>query len=81
MEQRNYYLHIVNFYLYVDSWHCTWWPILLSKLVPILKNKRGNKSDSSNCQAIAIGSLLGKIFDFFFFSEQCKNLQFGFNVI
>ena len=40
-------------------------------------------SDSSNYRAIAISSLLGKIFDFIVLSEQCKslqtvNLQFGF---
>ena len=57
--------------------------LLLSKLVPIPKNKRGNKSDSSNYRAIAISSLLGKIFDLIVLSEQCKslqtdNLQFGF---
>ena len=57
--------------------------LLLSKLVSIPKNKRGNKSGSSNYRAIAISSLLGKIFDFIVFSEQCKrlqtdNLQFGF---
>ena len=62
--------------------------LLLSKLVPIPKNKRGNKSDSSNYRATAISSLLGKIFDLIvsrvmFQCEQCKslqadNLQFGF---
>ena len=34
--------------------------LLLSTLLPILKNKRGNKSDSSNYRQIAISSLLGK---------------------
>ena len=57
--------------------------LLLSTLVPIPKNKRGNKSDSSNYRAIAISSLLGKIFDIIVLTEQCKsletdNLQFGF---
>ena len=37
--------------------------LLLSKLVPIPKNKRRNKFDFSNYRAIAISSLLGKIFD------------------
>ena len=57
--------------------------LLLSKLVPIPKNKRGNKSDSSNYRAIAISSLLGKLFDLVVLTEQCKSLQtdklqFGF---
>ena len=57
--------------------------ILLSKLVPIPKNKRGNKSDSCNYRAIAISSLLGKLYDIIVLTEQCKclhtdNLQFGF---
>ena len=57
--------------------------LLLSKLVPIPKNKRGNKSYSSKYRAIAISSLLGKIFDLIVLTEQCKSLQtdklqFGF---
>ena len=57
--------------------------LLLSNLVLIPKNKRGNKSDSSNYRAIAISSLLGKIFDLIVLTEQCKSLQtdklqFGF---
>ena len=62
-----------NYYCYSDR----------STLVPIPKNKRGNKYDSSNFRAIAISSLLGKIFDIIVLTEQCKNLetdnlQFGF---
>ena len=34
---------------------------LLSKLVPIPKNKRGNKCDSNNYRQIAISSLLCKV--------------------
>ena len=49
--------------------------LLLSKLVPIPKNKRGNISDSSNYRAIVISSLLGKIFDLIVLTEQCKSLQ------
>ena len=45
---------------------------LLSKLVPITKNERGNKSDSSNYQAIAISSLLCKIFDILFYLNNAK---------
>ena len=57
--------------------------LLLSTVVPIPKNKRGNKSDSSNYRAIAISSLLGKIFHIIVLTEQCKNLgtdnlHFGF---
>ena len=59
---------------------------VLSTLVPIPKIKRGDKSDSSNYEAIAISSLLNKIFDFIGLFEQCQsyqtdNLQFGFNKI
>ena len=49
--------------------------LFLSKLVPIPKNKRGNKSGSGSYRAIAISSLLGKIFDLIVLSEQCKSLQ------
>ena len=56
--------------------------LLLSTLVPIPKNKRGNKTDSNNYRAIAISSLLGKLFDLIVLSEQgscleTDNLQFG----
>ena len=66
-----------------SSFICIVGGLLLSKLVPIPKKKRGNKSDSSNYRAIVISSLLGKIFDLIVLSEQCKNLQtdnlqFGF---
>ena len=49
--------------------------LLLSKLIPVPKNKRGITSDSSNYRAIAISSLLGKIFDLIVLSEQCKSLK------
>ena len=57
--------------------------LLLSKLVPISRNIRGNKSDSCNYTAIAISSLLGKLYNIIVQTEQCKclqtdNLQFGF---
>ena len=37
--------------------------LLLSTLVPLIQHKRGNKCDSNNYRAIAISSLLGKLFD------------------
>ena len=37
--------------------------LLLSTIVPIPKNKRSNLSDSSNYRAIALGSMLCKLFD------------------
>ena len=37
--------------------------LLLSTLVPLIKNKRGNKCDSNNYRAIAISSIMGKLFD------------------
>lgn len=57
--------------------------LLLSTIVPILKNKRGNKCDSNNYRAIAISSLLGKLFDIIVLKEQHTSLftdvlQFGF---
>ena len=57
--------------------------LLLSTLVPLLKNKRGNKCDSNNYRAIAISSLLGKLFDIMILKVQYTSLttdvlQFGF---
>ena len=57
--------------------------LLLSTLVPIPKNKRGNKTDSNNYRATALSSLLGKLFDLIVLSEQAPclktdNLQFDF---
>ena len=57
--------------------------LLLSTLVPLIKNKRGNKCDSNNYRAIAISSLLGKLFDIIILKGQCTSLttdvlQFGF---
>ena len=37
--------------------------LLLSTIIPIPKNKRGNLSDSSNYRAIVLSSLLCKLFD------------------
>ena len=44
--------------------------LLLSTLVLLIKNKRGNKCDSNNYRAIAISSLLGKLFDIIILKEQ-----------
>ena len=57
--------------------------LLVSTLVPTPKNKRGNKTDSNNYRAVAISSLLGKLFDLIVLSEQgssleTDNLQFRF---
>ena len=57
--------------------------LLLSTMVPLIKNKRGNKCDSNNYRAIAISSLLGKLFDTILLKLQHANLftdllQFGF---
>ena len=57
--------------------------LLLSTFVPLIKNKRGNKCDSNNYRAIAISSLLEKLFDIIILKEQCTSLstdvlQFGF---
>ena len=47
---------------------------LLSKLVPIPKNKRGNKCDSNNYRQIAISSLLCKVFDIIILDSKSKSL-------
>ena len=57
--------------------------LLLSTLVSLIKNKRGNKWDSNNYRAIAISSLLGKLFDAILLKLQHASLftdllQFGF---
>ena len=43
--------------------------LLLSTMVPLIKHKRGNKFDSNNYRAIAISSLLGKLFDTILLSQ------------
>ena len=50
--------------------------LLLFTLVPLIKNKRGNKCDSNNYRVIAIstGSLLGKLFDIIILKGQCTSL-------
>ena len=52
-------------------------------MVPLIKNKRGNKCDSNNYRAIAISSLLGRLFDTILLKLQHASLfpdflQFGF---
>ena len=55
----------------------------LSVIVPIPKNRRSNKCDSSNYRAIAISSFLDKILDNIIFEVQYAHLstdvlQFGY---
>ena len=58
--------------------------LLLSTMVPVPKDKRGSKSDSNNYRAIAVSSILGKLFDSIIIkldqhlSLVTDNLQFGF---
>ena len=57
--------------------------LLLSTMIPVPKDKRASKSDSKNYRAIAISSILGKIFDSIVMKEQyasliTDDLQFGF---
>ena len=49
--------------------------LLLSTLVPLIKNKRGNKCNSNNYRAFAVSSLLGKLFDIILLKEQCTSLS------
>ena len=56
---------------------------LLSTMILVPKDKRASKSDSNNYKAIAIYSILGKIFDLIVMKEQyasfiTDDLQFGF---
>ena len=56
--------------------------LLISSLVPIPKNKRGNKCDSENYREIDISSLIGKLFACIVLEEQQDSiltdfLQFG----
>ena len=44
--------------------------LLLSTMIPIPQNRRGNKSDSNNYRAICLSSLLGKLFDIIILKEQ-----------
>ena len=57
--------------------------LLLSTMIPVPKDKRASKSDSNNYRAMAISSILGKIFDSIVMKEQyasliTDDLQFGF---
>ena len=57
--------------------------LLLSTIIPIPKNNRGNMSDSSNYRAIALSSLLCKLFDTIIIETHEDNLitddlQFGY---
>ena len=57
--------------------------LLLSTLVPLIKNIRGNECDSNNYRAIAISSIIGKLFDTVLLKLQhaslfTDSLQFGF---
>ena len=57
--------------------------LLLSNMVPLIMNKRGNKCDSNNYRAIAISSLFGKLFGTILLKLQHASLftdllQFGF---
>ena len=57
--------------------------LLLSTMVPVPKDKRGSKSDSNYYRAIAISSILGKLFDSIIIKDQhlsliTDDLQFGF---
>ena len=49
--------------------------LLLSTMVPVPKDKRGNKSDSSNYRAIAISSILGKLLDSIIIQDQHVSLK------
>ena len=57
--------------------------LLLSAMVPVPKDKRGSKSDSNNYRAIAISSILEKLFDSVIIKDQhlsliTDDLQFRF---
>ena len=45
-----------------------------STMVPVPKDKLGSKSDLNHYRAIAISSILGKLFDSFIIKEQHSSL-------
>ena len=49
--------------------------LLISTIVPIPKNKRGNKCNFNNYRQIAINSILGKIFNIIVFDAQYDSLS------
>ena len=57
--------------------------LLLSSMVPVPKDKLGNKRDFSNYRAITISRILGKLLDSIIIQDQhvslkSDDLQFGF---
>ena len=48
--------------------------IIVYYMVPVPKDKRGSKSDSNNYRAIAISSILGKLFDYIITKDQHLSL-------
>ena len=44
--------------------------LLLSTMIPVLKDKRASKNDSNHYRAIAISTILGEIFDSIVTEEQ-----------
>ena len=48
--------------------------LLCSTMVPVPKDKHGSKSNSNNYRAIAISSILGKLFDSIIIKEQHSSL-------
>ena len=49
--------------------------LLLSTIVPIPKDKRGNRSKSGNYRAIHLGSLFCKMFDNIVLNKHYDNLK------
>ena len=77
------FVHLSNiFKIFLIHGHVSLF-LLLSTMVPLIKDKLGNKCSSKNYRSIAISSLLLKIFDWvviILFSEALKldDLQFGY---
>ena len=68
--------------MFPHTWSCKWF-VLLSTMVPLIKNKLGDKCSSKNYRSIAISSLLLKILDWviiILFGDLLKmdDLQFGY---
>ena len=59
--------------MYAITW-CFTLGLLCSTIEPLSKDKRGSESDSNNYRAIAIKSILEKMFDSIIIKEKYSNL-------
>ena len=70
----NMFISVLLFAMLIHGGCVRWLIIINISLLSILQNKRVIKIDSNNYRAIAISSLLGKLFDLIVLSEQAPCL-------